>query len=147
VSRRPAPPSGWPPPVEAVLAGEPVALEPLAVEVAGHYFARFPGDLDRYGEEVARAWALHDTQHLINWAIGDAAGFVDLGRQVDWLAGVLAARDFPLEQLAANLELCAEVVALRVPGGDPVAGRLREAAEAVRRRPGDGPTEERPVPA
>lgn len=127
---RTAPPSGWPPPSEATLAGERIDLEPLAALVADRYFERFPEDLERYGE-VGRQWELHDTQHLLNWAIGDVEGFVDLDRQVRWLAGVLEARAFPLEHLAGNLELAADVVAEQL-GSEPVAGRLRDAAALVR---------------
>ena len=65
---------------------------------------------------------------------------------VAWLAGVLAARDFPLEHLAANLELAADVVEDRIEQGPAVADRLRAAAITVREcqynttrpRPGTG---------
>jgi hypothetical protein len=126
---RTAPPSGWPPPTEAQLGGVRVALEPLAAAIADRYFERFPEDLDRYGD-AARAWELHDTQHLLNWAIGDVEGSVDLEQQVAWLARVLAARDFPLEHLAGNLDLAADVVGPQV--GSAVADRLRAAAAGVR---------------
>ena len=53
---------------------------------------------------------------------------------VGWLAGVLVARDFPLEHLAVNLELAAEVVAERLDDGEDVAERLRTAAVSVRAR-------------
>jgi hypothetical protein len=132
VSARTAPPSGWPPPAEARLGGARVNLVGLAEAVADAYFARFPEDLERYGD-VARAWELHDTQHLLDWAVGDVQGLVDLERQVAWLARVLGARDFPLEHLAVNLELAADVVAGQVAGGEPVAARLRDAAALVRR--------------
>ena len=131
MSARPAPPGGWPPPSQGSLAGAVVELEPLAQAVAVRYFERFPEDLERYGD-VAREWEVHDTQHLLGWAIGDAEGFVDLEQQALWLARVLAARDFPLEHLAVNLELAAEVVAATLAGGAPVATRLRGAAGAVR---------------
>jgi hypothetical protein len=131
VSGRTAPPSGWPPPTEARLGGVPVALEPLAATIADRYFERFPEDLERYGD-AARPWELHDTQHLLHWAIGDVEGTVELERQVHWLAGLLAARDFPLEHLAVNLELASEVVAADVAGGGPVAERLLAAATVVR---------------
>jgi hypothetical protein len=130
MSRRPAPPGGWPPPPDAVLAGAPVALGGLARAVSDRYFERYPDDLERYGE-LAREWEIHDTQHLLNWAIGDVEGFVELERQVAWLAGVLEAREFPLEHLAGNLELAADVVAEQL-GSDAVAGRLRDAAALVR---------------
>jgi hypothetical protein len=124
---RTAPPSGWPPPTEARLGDEQIALEPLAAAIAERYFARFPEDLERYGD-AARAWELHDTQHLLSWAIGDVAGSVDLEEQVSWLARVLAARDFPLEHLAVNLEIAADVVDEHAQ----VAERLRAAAGVVR---------------
>ena len=129
--RRTAPPGGWPPPATARLAGAELALEPLAAAVAQRYFERYPEDLERYGD-VARAWEVHDTQHLLNWAVGDVEGHVDLERQVGWLAGVLEARDFPLEHLAGNLELAAEVVGEQIDGAAAVAARLRDAAARVR---------------
>ena len=130
---RVAPPGGWPPPERAALGGEAIALLPLADEIAVRYFERHPEDLERYGD-VARDWEVHDTQHLLNWAIGDVEGHVELERQVAWLAGVLEARNFPLEHLASNLELAADVVAERVAGGPAVAERLRAGAALVRGR-------------
>jgi hypothetical protein len=132
VTRRTAPPSGWPPPDEAALDGVRVLLGPLAEEIADRYFARFPEDLRRYGADVARAWEVHDTRHLLNWAIGSIEGHLDLDAQVSWLARVLSARDFPLEHLATNLELAADVVAERLERGPLVAERLRAAATTVR---------------
>ena len=131
--RRTAPPGGWPPPERARLAGEEIALLPLATAVAERYFERYPDDLESYGD-VARQWEIHDTQHLLNWAIGDVEGHVELERQVGWLAGVLEARDFPLEHLAGNLELAGEVVAEELDGAEALAGRLRDAAAHVRGR-------------
>ena len=43
MSRRTAPPTGWPPPDTAVLNGVPVQLGPLCEEIADRYFERFPG--------------------------------------------------------------------------------------------------------
>ena len=132
--RRPAPPGGWPPPDRASLGGREVLLAPLAAAVADRYFERYPEDLERYGD-AAYAWEIHDTQHLLNWAIGDVEGHVELLRQVTWLAGVLEARSFPLEHLAGNLELAADEAARGLAGGDAVANRLRAAAAHVRERP------------
>ena len=131
--RRTAPPGGWPPPATARLAGTALALEPLATAVADRYFERYPEDLERYGD-AARAWEVHDTQHLLNWAVADVEGHVNLERQVSWLAGVLEARDFPLEHLAGNLDLAGDVVADVLDGAEALAGRLRDAAAHVRGR-------------
>jgi hypothetical protein len=128
---RTRPPSGHPPPTEAALDGRGVELVPLAEEIADRYFARFPEDVERYGD-AARPWELHDTQHLLNWAFLDVAGFADLARETAWLADVLKARDFPLEHLAVNLELAARVVGERVEGARAVAERLSAAAAVAR---------------
>ena len=134
MTRRPAPPGGWPPPDRALLGGGTVRLAPLADEIADRYFERHPEDLERYGE-AARDWEVHDTLHLLNWAIGDVEGHADLSKQVGWLAGVLEARGFPLDHLASNLDLAADVSAERIGGGAAVAERLRSAAALVRERP------------
>ena len=134
MSRRAAPPSGWQPPAEADLDGRPVALAPLAGEIADRYFADYPEDLERYGD-VARAWEVHDTHYLLAWALGDVGGYVELDRQVAWLARILEAREFPLDHLAGNLLIAADVVAARVAGGAAVAERLRAAAALVRSTP------------
>jgi hypothetical protein len=131
--RRTQPPGGWPPPERARLDGRDVALVPLANAISEGYFERYPEDLERYGE-LARQWEVHDTQHLLNWAIGDVEGHVDLERQVAWLAGVLEARDFPLEHLAGNLDLAADVVDDELGDAAALAGRLRDAATHVRGR-------------
>ena len=131
--RRTQPPGGWPPPGHARLGDRDVALVPLATAVSDRYFERYPEDLERYGE-LARQWEVHDTQHLLNWAIGDVEGHVDLEHQVAWLAGVLEARDFPLEHLAGNLELAAETVEDELADAAALAGRLRDAAAHVRGR-------------
>ena len=131
---RTAPPSGWPPPAEARLGATAIALAPLAAATADRYFERYPEDLERYGD-AGRAWEQHDTQHLLHWAIGDVEGFVDMQHHVSWLAGVLDARGFPLEHLAGNLELAADVVEERLDQAKPVAERLRAAAVSVRQRP------------
>ena len=131
--RRTQPPGGWPPPDRAALGGREVELQPLSVKVSERYFERYPEDLERYGD-LARQWEVHDTQHLLNWAIGDVEGHVDLEQQVGWLAGVLEARDFPIEHLAGNLELAAETVADELDDAGALAGRLRDAAAHVRGR-------------
>ena len=132
MNRRVAPPSGWSAPTTATLAGDHLALGPLAESIADRYFEEFPDDLERYGE-AARAWELHDTSHCLRWAVLDVEGIVSLPEQIDWLADVLRSRGFPLEHLARNLELAADVVDDRLDeAGAPVARRLRSAAVRVR---------------
>ena len=80
MSRETAPPGVWPPPERAALAGESVERAPLAAAIADRYFERHPEDLEHYGD-AARAWEVHDTLHLLNWAIGDVEGHVELDRQ------------------------------------------------------------------
>lgn len=128
MSRRPAPPSGAPAPTSARLAGRPIALLPLAEEVAARYFGEFPDDFERYGE-AAREWEIHDTSYCLEWAILDVEGLADLEREVAWLSDILGSRGFPLERLRRNLELSADVVGERLgEGGARVAIRLRAAA-------------------
>ena len=124
-------PSGWPPPAEATFGDRRVKLEPLAAEVARRHLERHPDDVERYGD-LAREWAVHDMQHVLGWAFGEAAGFVDLGQQVGWLARVLDARDYPLVNLADCLDEAAGVVDEQVPDAGAVAARLREIGAGVR---------------
>jgi hypothetical protein len=132
VSRPVAPPSGWPPPTTATLAGKPISLLPLAEEIADRYFDEFPEDLSRYGD-AARAWEVHDTLHCLNWAVLDVERAGSLEQEVAWLANVLRSRGFPLEHLARNLELTAGVVDQRLEESSTVmADGLRAAAASVR---------------
>ena len=121
-----APPSGAPPPTEAkTITGEVVALPQLAHAVCQRYRAEFPDEQERYGD-AGQAWCVHDNQYILSWAFLDALGWIELGAEVAWLAGVLAARDFPLDRLARNLELCAAVVEeTGRPWAADVAQRLR----------------------
>ena len=132
MSRPVAPPSGWPAPTTASLAGREIALEPLAQATADRYFEEFPEDLTRYGD-AARQWEIHDTQHCLNWAVLDVEQSASLEREIAWLANILRSRDFPLEHLARNLELAADVVdgQLGAPGA-AVVERLRSSAVGVR---------------
>jgi hypothetical protein len=126
VTRRP---SGSPPPTAVTLDERRIELAPLLDAIADRYFAEFPGDLERYGT-AARDWELHDTAHCLNWAALDVRGFASLDRNIHWLASILRARDFPVEQLARNLEIAAEVCDQQL--SDAVAARLRNAANHVR---------------
>jgi hypothetical protein len=121
-----------PAPTSATLSGKPITLQPLAEAVAERYFDEFPEDLGRYGE-AARAWEIHDTSHCLQWAVLDVDGLVSLPREIEWLTTVLRSREFPLEHLARNLELAADVVEERLTeSGAAIASRLRAAALQIR---------------
>ena len=124
------PPSGSPPPVRAIVVGgdEPVELVPLAEEICRRYRTEYPDEQARYGE-AGMAWCVHDNQHILNWAVGARNGYVDLERELAWLGRVLEARDFPVERLARNMEIAADVARERVP---LIAGELESGARFVR---------------
>ena len=124
--RRTSPPSGAPAPEEA----DGVDLRALAERVTERYGEEFPDESERYEPAIWRAWCRHDSQYLMQWAVLDGLGAVQLDEQVAWLARVLEARDFPLDRLARTLELCADELAAE--GRDEVATRLRLVASDVR---------------
>jgi hypothetical protein len=104
------PPSGQPPPATAELReGQTLDLRSLAVEICRRYSLEFPDERERYGA-AGTAWCIHDNQHILSWAVADWNGFGGLHSQLEWLAGVLDARDFPLSRLERNLEIAADVV-------------------------------------
>ncbi len=110
-----SPPSGYPPPPE---------YAEQAREICRRHFEMHPDQVERYGEH-GMAWCVHDLQHILSWADHDAKGHLDMEKEVRWLAGVLKARDFPIQTLADDLEIAAEVV-------PQFAKRLREVAAVVR---------------
>ena len=134
--RRLSPPSGYPAPDVADTAqGETLQLRSLSEEICRRYRAEFPDEEERYGD-AGMAWCVHDNQHILNWAALESRGFVDLEERLAWLARVLEARDFPLQRLARNLELAAEVVQDEVPdGARAIAERLASGARYVCSRP------------
>ena len=128
-------PSGSPAPEEGTAPdGTLVDLRAAAGEVADRFAAEFPDERERHGDGW-RAWCVHDNQHILAWALLDAAGLTTLDAQVGWLARVLAARGYPVERLERDLELCADVMG---EGAEPwradVAERLRRARTAVQAR-------------
>ena len=129
------PPSGYPPPIAAELRdGATLDLRALAEEICSRYRSEFPDEHERYGD-AGVAWCLHDNQHILTWAVTEANGYGGLERQLAWLAGVLEAREFPLERLARDLEIAAEVLEARPPPERVVAEPLTEGARFVRSRP------------
>lgn len=130
------PPSGYPPPDTVPLPrGERADLEALVLEICRRYRAEFPDEEQRYGP-AGFEWCVHDNRYLVAWAAHDVVGLgVDLLKEVSWLARVLRARRFPLERLARDLEIAAEVSDEQLAAKSPkLPQRLREAAEHVRYR-------------
>jgi hypothetical protein len=119
----------------AISEGRSLDLPSLAREICRRYQIEYPDELERYGD-AGNAWCVHDNQYLLHWGAEAVNGFVDLQREVAWLAQVLESRNFPLIRLARNLDLAAEVVRERVDGlpGDRLAGELLNAAYFVRSR-------------
>ena len=127
-----APPGAAAAPVEAAAPdGAVLDLRALAQEVCRRYRTEYPDEAERYGD-AGHAWCVHDNQYLLHWALLDAQGTTSLDEQVAWLARVLGARDFPLDRLARDLELCADVIGAESGGwAAGIADRLRAATHAV----------------
>jgi hypothetical protein len=114
---------------------EPLDLQELAREICSHYRLEFPDERERFGD-VGQAWCVHDNQYVLDWGIEALSGYVDMRDEISWLASVLEARDFPLDRLARNLDIGADVVRTRVAGepGERLARVLADAAAFVRSR-------------
>jgi hypothetical protein len=128
----PRPPSGAIPPAEAYHSdGTPIDLLGLAHQICRRYRAEYPDENERYGESGVK-WCLHDNQYLLAWAIQDVRdGTVQLIEQVEWLASVLESRGFPVERLARDLEIAAEVAAAGSHLGNLAAATSQGLAEAA----------------
>ena len=134
MSRSVSKPSGWPPPTTVTTAaGREIDLVAAAAECCTAYDAEFPDERERYGP-AGMDWCRHDNQHLLNWAVLHTLEYVSIDEQVAWLAKVLEAREFPLDRLARDLDIAAEVVAERLAGADAVAAALTGAATMIRSR-------------
>ena len=134
--RRPAPPSGWKPPETLTTpSGDEIDLIGPARAATEAFIEECPAYLERYGEP-GRQWCIHDHQHVLNWAlIRSEERFTE---ELDWLTGVLAARDFPLEWLARGTELLAETFERGRPDLGEAAERLRRGVARVRARAAAG---------
>jgi hypothetical protein len=115
--------------------GAPVDLTSLAGEICRRYHDEFPDEHDRYGD-AGTAWCLHDNQYLLFWGAEAAGGHLDMRREVSWLASILESRSFPLDRLARDLEIGAQVVRghLQPDQAEPLADVLADAAAYVRSR-------------
>lgn len=125
-------PGGATPPAEVHVDGTAMPLAPVADLICSRYRVEFPDEQTRYGD-AGEAWCRHDNQWLLSWAVNDVLGATDLGEQVRWLARVLHARSFPVDRLARNLEIAAEVVMGGALGyvSKSAAARLLQAAQTV----------------
>ncbi|MDQ3240758.1 MAG: hypothetical protein M3Q43_05110 [Actinomycetota bacterium] len=119
-----APSGGAPPEVAELPGGERVALAGPAQEIARRHRAEFVDEEERYGDRGLE-WCAYDNQWILAWAAADAAGFENLGRQIEWLARILDARGYPVERLARDIEIAADVVPL-------LRAVLESARDAVR---------------
>ena len=125
MTRGPAPPSSRAP-ATARLHGADIDLVAPAEEICRRYRLEFPDEEGRYGD-AGVAWCLHDNQYILSWAAMAVEYGLGMERQLEWLAGVLGSRDFPVERLIRDLEIAADVME------DPaVADRLRGGAAFVR---------------
>ena len=123
-------PGGQAAPTETRMPGGAVVeLTALARELCARYREEFPDEEQRYGD-AGMAWCEHDNQWILHWALEDLAGVGDLDRHLEWLADVLANRDFPVARLVRDLEIAGDVA--QTGGSDALAGRLRAAADALR---------------
>lgn len=130
--QRPRPPGGAPPPSRTLVGGREIALEPLARAVCRRYRREHADEQARYGS-AGEAWCVHDTLYVLAWAADDVRlGGAQLLGNVAWLARVLDARRFPVDRLARNLQIAADVVAdAGFAEADALAARLRAASSAV----------------
>ena len=127
------PPSGYPPPVSAQLPdGETLDLRAVAQEICRRYRAEFPDEEERYGE-AGFEWCVHDTQYLVAWSLQDATiGGGHFEKNLLWLARLLAARNYPLERIARDLEIAADVLEDRYAGAGAACVELRKGAATLR---------------
>ena len=116
MSRPPRAPSGGAPPESATLPdGSSLELVPLAREIARRHRLEFPDEVDRYGDRGLE-WCAYDNQWILSWSIMAAGGWGDFHAQLRWLAGILQTRGYPVERLARDLEIAADVTADTRPG-------------------------------
>lgn len=123
------PPGGMAPPASARLPdGTDADLHALAIKVTEIHLERHPEDTERYGD-LAWEWCVHDTQHLMAWAIEDT----DLAGQLAWLGGVLDARGYPVANLYDCVLTCARV--LREEHGHLAQAASTRMEDAARQQP------------
>jgi methanogenic corrinoid protein MtbC1 len=120
------------PPSSARVDGTTIDLEPLAREICHRYGVEHPDEQACQGE-AGPARYVRDTPYLLAWAAADRRlRRGQLVGNVSWLARVWAAERLPIERLARNLQIAADVVAgAEFPEARALAEDLRDAAESV----------------
>jgi hypothetical protein len=122
------------PVVSSALDGHgPLDLVSLAQAICERYGLEFPDERERYGT-AGTAWCVHDNQHILNWAVESVTGELDIRQEISWLATVLEARNFPVDRLARDLDIGAEVVIDRVggAGAQELVAVLTDTADFIR---------------
>jgi hypothetical protein len=113
--------------------GEDIDLIPIARRACQDFVAEYPGYTERYGPPGMQ-WCVHDNQHILTWALMDSPASV-FERELAWLARVLEARDFPLDQLARGVELLSAPLIDAHPDLTAVAERIEQGVAFLRSRP------------
>ena len=98
----------------------------IAETICDRYYGEFPDHDERFGER-GRRYCAHDNAYLVAWLVDalDTAGPASFARNVEWLRGLLEARDFPMDAFRRNLQLVGEAVTTLRPDD------LRRIAELV----------------
>lgn len=110
-------------PVPTSDPGFPGEFLVIAERICERYHAEYPDTDERYGAR-GRNYCAHDNAYLVAWMLQAAALAAPsiLERNVRWLADLLAARGFPLERYARNLQLVADAI---VEAGLATAGDIQ----------------------
>jgi hypothetical protein len=128
VRGHPESPSGWPPPVSSCTPdGREIDLVRVARRACVGFVAEFPDYATQYGP-AGMPWCVHDTQHILNWAVLSLGGSVEFEHELAWLARVLEAREFSLARLVRGVELLAGAVREDYPDLSEVAERVDSGA-------------------
>jgi hypothetical protein len=113
--------------------GHEINLVEIARRTCLAYDEEFPDERERYGP-AGMEWCRHDTQHLLNWAVLSLTHDLDYERELNWLARVLEAREFPLPRLVRCLELLATVTRETVRDEPEISARVQNGASYVSSR-------------
>ena len=110
-------------PVPTSDPGFPGEFLEIAERICERYYAEYPDTDERYGAR-GRNYCAHDNAYLVGWMLQAAALATPaiLERNVRWLADLLAAREFPMERYARNLQFVADAI---VEAGLGTAGDIQ----------------------